>query len=128
MVMGEAYLDYVGQFYLIPEGDVYQIKSLYNDKSWGVLTIEDTFKKEGAKVFVEYDEIKADNEIIHRQRFRLEKTRMGNYFIRTMDGRYLSCALNDNFKLILSPKGPNSEEPKRQEFSEWIISKPRHRF
>ena len=128
LVMGKEYMSSDGQFYLIPEGDVYQIKSVYNDNTWGVLTIEDTFKKEGARVFVEYDEIKADNKITHRQRFRLEKTKNGNYFIRTLDGRYLRSSIDDKFKLGLSPKGLNSEEPKRQEFSEWSISKPNHRF
>ncbi|MCF8261198.1 MAG: hypothetical protein K9J12_10515 [Melioribacteraceae bacterium] len=125
IVMGKEYLDATGQLYLIPEGDAYQIKAVFNDKSWGVLTIEDTFKKEGAKLFVEYDEIKAENQIIHRQRFRLEKTKRDYYHIRTLDGRYLKI---DKNAAVLTSETPNPKTNNFYEFSEWFIAKPRNRF
>ena len=85
---GERTFSRHGKFAIFPQKKGYQLQVQFMDETWGNWEIEDTFKKEGARIHLMNTTIDDGNQIVNLQRFLIQKAPQG-YFIRTMDGRYL---------------------------------------
>lgn len=95
LVRGPRGSDGQSIFLCYPKGKGYHIQMRLDGEpeDAAALEIQNTLKKEGARVFL-VDKIHSDdgNYIIHPQRFLIQKAPRG-YFIRSTDGRYLRCDL-----------------------------------
>ena len=122
LVLGPSSTEPYAQFLCYPKGEAYHIQMKFKDESWGVLEIDDTFKKEGAKVNFVHDDVKGENFIVHPQRFLIQDAGNG-YYIRSMDGRYLFYDF-DKKVLMLSSKDPSDyEETYKDKQFMWIIAR-----
>ena len=110
-----------GRFALFRQKQGYQVQVQFSDKSWGNWEVEKTFKKDGARIFLEKRTVDGKNMIINPQCFLIQKAPEG-YYIRTMDGRYLWY--NTEKKVVeFTGKQPESLIKAKQSLFMWFILK-----
>lgn len=108
-----------GKFALFPEKDGYKLQVQFTDKTFGNWEVEETFKKEGARIFLMDRTLDSDNLIVNSQRFLIQKASEGHY-IRTMDGRYLWYDLAKN-AVELTGQQPESLPASQAKMFMWFI-------
>lgn len=108
------------------KGNGYLIQVQFGDGTWCNVTVEDTFKKEGAQIYLENRHVKGDNKLFHTQRFRIEEKRHGGYYIRSMDGRFLRYDYKKReVNFTATRPGDYSNDREEQSFTWYILTSRR---